>query len=147
MDQDRARPRRALGRHDEARAAADRCLERIEAELAVHADDAKALAFGILADIDQGMRAREWAERAATLDPADLLTNYNLACAWVSLGEQDGALERLERMFAVPAGTRRLHLDWMRHDIALVALRDHPRYLALVRHLEGDAPTTLRPPN
>ena len=131
---------RALGRHEQARAAAGRCLERIEAELAVHADDAKALAFGaaILADIDQGTRAREWAERAAKLDPADLLTNYNLACAWVSLGEQDAALERLERMFAVPTGARRLHLDWMRHDIALVALRDHPRYLALVRHLEQE---------
>jgi adenylate cyclase len=133
---------RSLGKHDEARVAARRCLERIEGELAVHADDAKALAFGaaILADIDQGARAREWAERASRMEPSDLLTNYNLACAWVALGQNDSALSRLEKMFAVPAGTRRLHLDWMRHDIALVPLRDHPRYLALVRHLEADAP-------
>jgi TolB-like protein/Tfp pilus assembly protein PilF len=138
---------RSLGRHDQARAAAGRCLERIEAELAVHADDAKALAFGaaILSDFGQATRARAWAERAARLDPDDLIINYNLACAWAALGEHEAALDRLERMFAVPAGTRRLHLDWMRHDIALVALRDHPRYLALVRHLEQE-PDSSAPP-
>jgi hypothetical protein len=30
----------------------------------------------------------------------------------------------------------------MKHDKALDPLRTHPRYLALVRHLEGDAPLT-----
>jgi hypothetical protein len=30
----------------------------------------------------------------------------------------------------------------MRHDIALRSLSDHPRYLALVRYLEGEAPAT-----
>ncbi len=50
---------RSLGRDEQARAAARRCLERIEGELAIHADDAKALAFGaaILADLGAG-RAR-----------------------------------------------------------------------------------------
>jgi len=133
---------RSIGRHDEARAAARRCLERIEGELAVHADDAKALAFGaaILADIDQKAKARDWMKRAAALNPTDLITNYNLACAWVALGQHDEALARLEKMFAVPAETRRLHLDWMKHDISLVPLRDHPRYLALVHYLEASDP-------
>ena len=53
-----------------------------------------------------------------------------------------------------PAGTdvrgsprrRRLHLDWMERDIALVPLRDHPRYLALVRHLEQMRPDPKRAP-
>ena len=138
---------RAIGRHDGARAAALRCLERIESELAVHADDAKALAFGaaILADIDQKARATEWAERAAALDPADILTNYNLACAWVALGRHNAALDRLERLLTIPAGTGRLHHDWMKHDAALVPVRDHPRYLALVRHLEADEPPVSPP--
>jgi tetratricopeptide (TPR) repeat protein len=58
---------RSLGRDEPAQAAARRCLERIEGELAIHADDAKALAFGgaILVDLGQAERALNWAERAA----------------------------------------------------------------------------------
>ena len=131
---------RALGRAEQAHAAARRCLERIEGELAIHADDAKALAFGaaILADLGEAGRALDWAERAAGIDPDDLLTNYNLACAWIALGRADEALARLEKFFAVPHDARQLHLDWMRTDHALDPLREHPRYQALVRHLEGN---------
>ena len=129
---------RSLARDEQARTAR-RCLERIEGELAIHADDAKALAFGaaILVDLGEAERALDWAERAAKIDPDDLITNYNLACAWIALGRQDEALTRLEKLFSVPHDARRLHLDWMRHDLALDPLRNHPRYLALVRHLEG----------
>jgi TolB-like protein/Tfp pilus assembly protein PilF len=131
---------RSLGRDEPARAAARRCLERIEGELAIHADDAKALAFGaaVLADLGQGERALEWAERAAALNPDDLITSYQLACVWVALARPDAALTLLERIAAVPADARQLHLDWMKHDKALDPLRNHPRYRALVRHLEGD---------
>ena len=124
-----------------------RCLERIEGELAIHADDAKALAFGaaILVDLGQAGRALDWAERAAALDPGDLITSYNLACAWIALGRQDEALTRLEKFFAVPHDARQLHLDWMKHDKALDPLRNHPRYQALVRYLEGDAPPSHNP--
>ena len=96
--------------HEPARAAARRCLERIEGELAIHADDAKALAFGaaILVDLGEAERALEWAERAARIDPADLITNYNLACAWIALGRQEEAMTRLERSSSLspttPAG-------------------------------------------
>jgi TolB-like protein/Tfp pilus assembly protein PilF len=131
---------RALGRDEPAETAAHRCLERIEGELAIHADDAKALAFGaaILADLDEAERALEWAARAARIDPDDLITTYNLACAWIALDRPDEALTQLEKFFAVPHDARRLHRDWMRHDKALDPLRDHPRYQALVRHLESD---------
>ena len=136
---------RSLGRDEEARSAARRCLERIEGELAVHTDDAKALAFGasILIDLGQTERALDWAERAAMLAPDDLITSYQLACAWVALGRPDAALALLERIAAVPADARQLHLDWMTHDKALDPLRNHPRYQALVRQLGGD---TLLPP-
>jgi adenylate cyclase len=128
---------RSLGRDEHAQETARRCLERIEGELAIHADDAKALAFGaaILVDLGETERALGWAERAEALDPSDLIINYNLACAWVALGRLDEALTRLEKMFAVPHDARQLHLDWMKHDKALDPLREHPRYLALVRHL------------
>ena len=98
------------------------------------------MAFGaaILVDLGQAERALDWAERAAALDPSDLITNYNLACAWIALGRQDEALTRLEKFFAVPHDARQLHLDWMKHDKSLDPLRDHPRYLALVRYLQGD---------
>ena len=139
---------RSLGR---ARAGARRrraaAWSASRASSPIHADDAKALAFGaaILVDLGEAERALDWAERAARIDPADLITNYNLACAWIALGRQDEALTRLEKFFAVPPDARRLHLDWMKHDKALDPLRAHPRYLALVRYLEGDAPLAPQP--
>ena len=129
---------RALGREEQALSAARRCLERVEAELAIHADDAKALAFGaaILVDLGARERAQDWAERAERLDPTDLITSYNLACAWIALGNCEAGLTRLERMAAMSAETRQLHLKWIRNDISLDPVRNHPRYVALVRDLD-----------
>jgi adenylate cyclase len=130
---------RSLGRHEDAAAATRRCLERVEAEVAVHPDNAGALAFGamILAEVGDATRAETWAARAGRLGPDDCVMNYNLACTYIELGRPDAALERLQRAFSPSSAVRRTQLEWMRHDSSIDPLRDHPGFRALVQRLES----------
>jgi TolB-like protein/Flp pilus assembly protein TadD len=131
---------RSLGRRREMLSAARRCLERAEAEVAVHADNASALAFGaaMLAELGDKERARAWAERAAGLDPIDSITSYNLACAYVGLGRVDLALDRLRRVFSDPPSSRRSHVEWLKHDSSFDPLHGHPEFEALLRRLDAE---------
>jgi TolB-like protein/DNA-binding SARP family transcriptional activator/predicted Zn-dependent protease len=131
---------RSLGRRDDLQSAARRCLERVEAEVAVHPDNAGALAFGaaVLAELGEAGRAEAWAARAAMIDSIDSITNYNLACAFVRLGKLDEALARLEQVFSDPPFSRRSHVEWMKHDSSFEPLRSHPGYGALLARLEAE---------
>ena len=89
---------RILGRDDEARDAARRALERIEKEIALHPDNALALSFGIgvLVQLGDRERAKEWISRTLIVEPDDAVTHYNLACSLAQMGETDRALDLLE---------------------------------------------------
>ncbi|MGH6927493.1 MAG: tetratricopeptide repeat protein, partial [Dongiaceae bacterium] len=131
---------RSLGRRDDTLSAARRCLERAEAEIAVHPENAGALTFGaaMLAELGEKARAEAWAAGAARIDPLDSITNYNLACAYVGLGRFDAALTRLQQVFSDPPASRRSHVEWMKHDSSFDPLRSHPGYLALLKRLETE---------
>jgi Flp pilus assembly protein TadD len=81
-----------------------------------------------LGEIDRGL---EWVNRAATLDPDDGGTLYNIACAYAQAGRSDQALETLER--AIGHGIS--NLDWIANDPDWNALRDTPRFQALLSRL------------
>jgi adenylate cyclase len=131
---------RSLGLQDEMLSAARRCLERVEAEVAVHPDNAGALAFGAcaLAELGETTRAEAWAARTAALDPLDSITGYNLACAYAGIGKLDAAMERLERVYADPPFRHRSHVEWMKKDSSLGALHGHAAYRALVARLDAE---------
>jgi adenylate cyclase len=139
---------RSLGRRDDTLSAARRCLERVQAEVAVHPDNAGALAFGaaMLAELGDRERADAWAGRVAALGPVDSITAYNLACAYVGLGRFDLALRGLEQVFADPPERRQSHVEWLKHDSSFHPLRDHPGFAALLRRLEEDAKRLLPGP-
>jgi adenylate cyclase len=120
-----------LGRHSEAEVALRRGLEKIERELQQHPDHANAAALGAtaLARLGETARARDWASLAMSLDPDDLKTQYNAACAYALLGEAETAIDLLEQ--AVPRVRGRLRTR-IRHDSDLVSLRAHPRFQALL---------------
>jgi len=128
---------KALGRQQDMVAAARRCLERLEAEIEAHPDNAGALAFGsaVLAELGQGERARDWAVRAAMISPDDYLGHYNLARSYAILGELDAAMDRLVKSFDSSSSWRRRLALWMESDGDLDPLRDHPRFHALARRL------------
>lgn len=119
----------------EARTAARSALARTEAAVAQRSDEADALSFGagLLAFLGEYKRTRDWAERASMIEPDDFYINYNVACALAILGAKEEALDRLERIMQPP--TPRSQHEHMVHDSDLDGLREHPRYLKLLKRL------------
>ncbi len=67
------------------------------------------------------------------LCPREPLVWYNLACSYALLAARDDALTALQR--AADLGYRDHH--WLRQDDDLAALRDDPRFVALVERLQA----------
>ena len=59
--------------------------------------------------------------------------HYNIACAYAILGEEELALDRLERIMG-PSTLRSLQ-EFMLHDSDLDVLRDHPRFADILKKL------------
>jgi adenylate cyclase len=122
----------AAGDIEGAKRAARRALERVERLLAKEPDHGSALSFGITAlfTLGERERGREWVERALLLDPDNFNMRYNLACALIN---QDENIERgLDLLETVLSRTRVESLNWARVDPDLDAIRDHPRYKAMM---------------
>jgi adenylate cyclase len=83
-----------------------------------------------LANLGEHERMREWIERATLLDPENLNLRYNLACVMANeLGDREAALDFLEfNLKTVNADS----LNWMDTDTDMDAIRDHPRYRAML---------------
>ena len=130
---------KALGLQQELVVAARQCLERIEAEIEAHPDNAGALAFGstVLAEIGHRARAEDWAARAIMIGPDDYVVRYNAARTYALLGEPEAALDWLERAFDSSAVWQRRLALWMKSDEDIDPLRGHPRFRALLQRLEA----------
>jgi adenylate cyclase len=129
---------RALGRRDDSVVAARRCIERLEAEVSTHPDNGCALAFGAIIQAEAGNEAlaEEWAHRAISIEPDNVVTSYNLACAFGALGKTDIAMDWLRRAVPEsPTGVRAL-LEWMEQDSSLTPLRTLPAFAALMGQLQ-----------
>jgi adenylate cyclase len=122
-----------LGRGDEAREAYQRALDFTTKYLNLEPDDARShvLGAGALARLQQSEHAKEWADRAISLAPDDDAILYNAACAFAVIGDQERALDALER--AIDAGLE--GGDWIPQDPDWERLRDLPRFRALFRRL------------
>jgi adenylate cyclase len=134
---------RAQGRREDGMAAAQRCLERLEAEVSARPDNGCALAFGAIIQAEAGNEslAEEWATRAISIEPDNVVTNYNLACAFGALGKMDIAMEWLGRAIPdSPAGMQAL-IEWMQHDSSLDPLRGLPAFDALMDRLQNGLDT------
>jgi adenylate cyclase len=131
---------RSLGEREKMLSAARRCLERVEAEIAIHPDNAGALALGAVALTELGdrRRAEAWADEAQEVGPADAITSYNLACAQAGLGRYALALARLQQIFGDPPARRRSHVEWLKHDSAFLPMRGQPGFEALLRRLDAE---------
>ena len=123
-----------LGRDKEKDEANRRTLECVEKHVDLHPDDGRALTFGAYALAEDGQleRARQWAERALDADRNEPAIMYNVACAYILLGDKEEALDLLERSVKQGYG----HRSWLAHDPDLAPLRDNPRFLKLLQELE-----------
>jgi adenylate cyclase len=122
---------RSLGDKQSESDAARRTLERVEKVIAAEPDHGSAMSFGVSALVSLGdaTRAKEWAERAVLLDPANTNLSYNLGCSMVALGDVDTALQYLEPAIRTASTTG---LSWIENDSDLDAIRDDPRFQAMV---------------
>lgn len=120
-----------LGLQPEAVAAYRRGLAAAERHLELHPGDSRALYFGAnaLSQLNERTRSMEWAERALVLEGEEPQVLYNVACVYALLGEADKAVDCLEKSITHGWGQR----EWMQHDPDLAAVRDHPRFRALVQ--------------
>ena len=121
----------SLGKPEASTAAQQRALDAAERRLKLVPDDERALYLGAgcLATLGQPAKAREWAKRAIAMEPDDSAVLYNVACVYAQLGLKDSAIDCLEQ--AIKAGFG--HWEWIEHDSDLDALRDHPRFKAVMQ--------------
>jgi TolB-like protein/cytochrome c-type biogenesis protein CcmH/NrfG len=122
-----------LGRAAEAEAVRRRGVRLAEDQLKLTPDDARALYMGAngLVALGEIRRGLEWADRALVLDPEEPMLLYNIACIKALAGAREEALACLER--SVKGGlTLR---GWLEHDSNLDAIRDDPRFAALLASL------------
>ena len=122
----------ALGLMEEQRETAGEVLGLARRRLGGNPYDDQAAYVGAMALASLGERdeALRWANVAAAYDIEDQRWAYNVACAFAILGEDQRALDFLERTLRL--GIPRRKLNWIRHvDSDWVGLRDDPRFSAL----------------
>jgi adenylate cyclase len=84
--------------------------------------------------------------RAMAIDPDDIIVNYNLACAYGTLGEPEIALDRLRRAVPDDPFGRRALAEWIEMDTSIDSLRHLPEFRHLVAALEPAAGADARRP-
>jgi tetratricopeptide (TPR) repeat protein len=126
---------RALGRKEEARQVSEKAVRVVERHIQLQPGDARALYLGAGQSLHLGDRARalDWARRALAIDPEETAVLYNVACTYTQLGETNNALDVLEKAVHNGFGYK----EWLENDPDFMALRDHPRFQALVQSLSA----------
>jgi len=122
-----------LGKKEKARSSYQAAVTVATRHLERHPDDVRAvyLTGQCLIRLDERERGLEWIERARQMDPNDGGTLYNIACAYAVAERADEALDTLEQ-----ALDRSItNLAWIANDPDWAALRDHPRFRALLDRL------------
>jgi adenylate cyclase len=123
---------KAIGDEDGAQRAAQRCLVSAERIVAQQPDNGSAMSFVVT--VGETERAKEWTARAMLLDPDNLNMRYNFACMLVlDLNDPEGALDLLGPLFEK---VRIDSVNWAKTDPDLDALREHPRFQAMLAAAE-----------
>jgi adenylate cyclase len=125
---------RDLGRDEEAESVSLRCIAVAERHLETHPDDVRAMYLGAtgLAEVGEFEKAGVWAERALDTDGSEPAVLYNVACVYCHTGDFDRAFELLNKAVDNGFGYR----AWLANDNSLAALRDDPRFAALLKRLD-----------
>ena len=129
-----------LDRREDMLSAATRCIDRCQAEIRLHPDNADATTFGaaVLAEAGLIEDAREWIARAEALQPTDAVASYNIAAAHAAIGQSEPAIQWLTRVCAEPYFARRVHVEWLAQDKSFDRIRDRPEFALFMQRLEED---------
>jgi len=127
---------KSLGRRQDAKNAARKGVKLAEREIILHPEDSRPAQLGAGAWflLGEKERAREWTARSLTIDPDDLVAQYNAACSYSRLGDIDAALNLLEQCLPNLGHEK---VNWAKYDSELEPLRSHPRYQRLFERVDN----------
>ena len=127
---------KSLGRRQDAKNAARKGVKLAEREIILHPEDSRPAQLGAGAWflLGEKERAREWTARSLTIDPDDLVAQYNAACSYSRLGDIDTALGLLEKCLPNLGHEK---VNWAKYDSELEPLRSHPRYQRLFERVDN----------
>ncbi len=127
---------KAMGDLDRTRHAAQRTLARAEKITTQEPDNGMALGYVVtsLCVLGEAERAKDFAKRAMLLDPDNLTMRYNFACGFAELGEFKVVLDLLGPIFERDAAET---VNWAKVDPDLDAVRDHPRFKAMMEQADA----------
>lgn len=117
------------GSGNEAR---EKGLERAKKQLILNPTDQRAWSIGAssLMDLGRDQEALEWIQRALEIRSDDPSVLYNAACLYAVYGDEDRALDLLER-YTKDAGNKR----WIEKDPDLESLRHTSRFKHLMKNM------------
>ncbi len=120
-----------MGMANESMEVRRRTAKVIENWLELNPDDARACMFGAanLASLGDREGAQALATRASAIDPEDAMLLYNITCMYARLGNNEEALKHLESAVDKGYGNK----NWMEHDSDLDAIRESPRFKAILQ--------------
>jgi adenylate cyclase len=127
----------AIGDMEGARRAAALTIARTERIVALYPENGSAMGHAItaLAVLGEAERVRELSERSLLFDPDNKNMRYNLACVHILyLHEYDAALDLLEPLYQTMSAEP---INWSKVDPDLDAIREHPRYKAMLAAAEA----------
>ena len=121
---------RVLGKREESQAALREGIIKARKQLSINPTDRRILSFASnsLLEIGEREEAYEWIERAMQLYPEDAGVLINSACFFANDGNKEKALSILELAFSKGYGD----IKWISHDPDFDAIRDEPRFKALL---------------
>ncbi|PYL86834.1 MAG: hypothetical protein DMF16_11210, partial [Verrucomicrobia bacterium] len=120
-----------LGNREAARRAAQTTLVRTENVLGPDSNNCSAMGHAsvALAVLGQRERAKDWMSRALLIDPENINSRYNFACALANyLNDTEGALEMLGPAFEKMGAGLVTHA---KVDPDFDCIRDDPRFKAM----------------
>jgi adenylate cyclase len=121
-----------LGREQERQEYIQLGLKRAESAVALHPENSDPLELGatVLAAGSDQVLAREWLDRALLVRGESNAPTYNIACAYLGLGDTETAIDILEKVVE-NVGLGAIH--WISADLDMDPIRDHPRFQRLMR--------------
>jgi serine/threonine protein kinase/tetratricopeptide (TPR) repeat protein len=127
---------KSLGRDEvEVDAAHRHAVKVTEQHLELNPGDVRALVLGAasLIGVGQKDKAISWLEQALAIAPEEPHLLYNVACIYSLAGEEDRALDNLER--SVRLGYA--HKAWLENDSDFENIRLHLRFQQILRLIDG----------
>lgn len=126
---------RSLGLSDEHQEGLEQAVDAIRQRLELNPEDQRALHLGCsllvsAGEVEQGLDLARKLLKLASNDPGAL---YNATCAFANAGRTDEAIELLGRRVELGG----LYREWVEHDPDLAALRNNPRFEALLERMSS----------